>query len=136
VASLRELLDRLDPAQATSLLSSLDSASAEEVGGGEAAASLRRLWRCYPQRAIVAKWSSHLQSTLKAILAGVCAFPGVAQQLGQNDSTSSSKKNNNSNNNSDNNNNNNNNSHNNSSNDDNNKDNNNSDDKNNDSDNN
>eukprot|EP00933_Yihiella_yeosuensis_P081616 TRINITY_DN95272_c0_g1_i1.p1 TRINITY_DN95272_c0_g1~~TRINITY_DN95272_c0_g1_i1.p1 ORF type:complete len:513 (+),score=80.57 TRINITY_DN95272_c0_g1_i1:56-1594(+) len=74
-ARLRALLEGLDDSQAASLLTSLDAATSEEKNGGEAAAALRKLWGCFSQRALVAKWSNHLQTSLKRILILAGALP-------------------------------------------------------------
>eukprot|EP00931_Biecheleriopsis_adriatica_P053362 TRINITY_DN31221_c0_g1_i1.p1 TRINITY_DN31221_c0_g1~~TRINITY_DN31221_c0_g1_i1.p1 ORF type:complete len:351 (-),score=66.77 TRINITY_DN31221_c0_g1_i1:53-1027(-) len=75
-SSLHALLDSLDAAQAAALLSSLDAAAAEERSGGAAAASLRKLWQAYPQRAIVAKWADHLQHVLSVRFQICCVAQG------------------------------------------------------------
>eukprot|EP00435_Cladocopium_sp_Y103_P028535 s940_g7.t1 len=57
---LADLLGCLDAAQVSALLSSLDSAAAEDHSGA-AAAALRQLWRVVPQRALLARWQEHLR---------------------------------------------------------------------------
>lgn len=77
--SLHALLDGLDDAQASALLQNLHEAAADEVDGIDTAAALRRLWRAYPQRTLVAKWARHLHSQLVQILEDSVGLAGGSE---------------------------------------------------------